>query len=178
MFYGLAGIIALGVVVSIFSGDSEETSGGTGGTEKVAEKKEETKEYKIGEEVAVGNLAYVVNGVEETNKLSSILGEKTTEGKFVVVDLTVKNNDKEARIIDGEMFRIIGSDGTEYSSNLDADTYVNDDIGFFLQEVNPKMSKTGKVVFEVPADETGYKLQVSSGLGWSGGEYQTINLGK
>ncbi|WLD94415.1 DUF4352 domain-containing protein [Alkalihalobacillus sp. AL-G] len=93
----------------------------------------------------------------------------------MIIDLKVTNNDKEARFIDTEMFRLVTADGTEYSADSEADMYVNEDIGFFLQEVNPKMSKSGKVVFEVPA-EGDFQLQVSSGFGWSGGEYQVINL--
>jgi hypothetical protein len=157
----------------------EETATETASSKSTEEPKKEEKkqEFTIGQEVKVGKLSYIVKGVEETNKLSSVLGEKTTEGKFAIVEVTVKNGDKKARIIDGEMFRILTADGTEYEPNAELDMYVNEgDIGFFLQEVNPNLSKTGKIVFELPADVTQYDLQVSSGFGWAGGEYETIKL--
>ncbi|MCM3584769.1 DUF4352 domain-containing protein [Mesobacillus maritimus] len=146
--------------------------------EKVEEapKEEAKEEYNVGQEVAVEKLTYKVNGIEETTSVSNILGEKTTEGKFVIVDLTIGNKDKEARFIDTEMFRILTDDGTEYSSNSELDMYVNEDIGFFMAEINPNLTKTGKVVFELPADAEDYKLQVSSGFGWSGGKYENIKL--
>jgi hypothetical protein len=178
---GFVVLIVLGIIVGALSdggSDTASTDSTDTKTEVKDSKKEEKKAHAVGEEVSVGKLSYTVNGVEETDSLSSVLGDKTTEGKFVVVDLTLKNGDKEARFVDGEMFRIVGSDGTEFSSDAELDMYVNEDIGFFLEEVNPKMSKTGKVVFELPAEETGYTLQVSSGLGWSGGKYEVINLGK
>jgi hypothetical protein len=178
----LLGIIVIAVAAGGGEEDTatkEETATETASSKSTEEPKKEEKkqEFTIGQEVKVGKLSYIVKGVEETNKLSSVLGEKTTEGKFAIVEVTVKNGDKKARIIDGEMFRILTADGTEYEPNAELDMYVNEgDIGFFLQEVNPNLSKTGKIVFELPADVTQYDLQVSSGLGWAGGEYETIKL--
>lgn len=141
------------------------------------EEKADEKEFAIGEEVKVGNLSYIVNGVEETNKISNVLGDKTTDGKFVIVELTVKNHDKESRMVDSNMFKIKTTDGTEYSADSTLDMYVNENgIGFFLEDINPNISKTGKIVFELPTEATEYNLQVSSGFGWSGGEYEEIKL--
>ncbi|SMQ81270.1 hypothetical protein SAMN05444673_4224 [Bacillus sp. OV166] len=50
------------------------------------------------------------------------------------------------------------------------------EANLFLEEVNPQMSRQGKFVVEVPADLCIYSLEVSSGLGWSGGKYETIKL--
>ncbi|WP_087972765.1 DUF4352 domain-containing protein [Oceanobacillus rekensis] len=183
-------LIAIIVVIAVTGGGDEETATTeaeadsketttSGEAEKQGETEETEKEFSVGEEVAVEDFTYTVNGVEEVTELEmEYMDSLTTEGKFVVVDLTIANNDKEARFVDSEMFRLIGTDETEFSSNTEADMYVNDDIGFFLTEINPKMSSTGKVVFELPAEETGYTLQVSSGFGWSGGEYANIDLGK
>ncbi|MFB5660974.1 DUF4352 domain-containing protein [Alteribacillus sp. HJP-4] len=126
--------------------------------------------------MAVGDLAFTVNEVSEQSEIEhEFFDTLTTEGKFVVIDITVNNNDSEARIIDGEMFRLLGSEETEYKSSTDADMNLNDDTGFFLEEVNPNMSTTGKIAFEIPEDEN-FTLQVSSGLGWSGGEYSEIEV--
>lgn len=138
--------------------------------------KEEEKTYGIGDEVTVKNLTYKVNGIEETNTISSILGDKTTEGKYIIVDLTVGNKDKKARYVDGQMLRVLVDDGTEYSSDSELDMYVNEDIGFFLASINPNLTQTGKVVFELPKSAEKFELQVSSGFGWSGGEYVNIKL--
>lgn len=180
--FGCLGIIVLIiliiVIVAVSGGDDENSSSDDKKTETKAEKP--AKSFAVGDEVKVEDLSFTVNKVEETNELKmEYMDSLTTEGKFIVVDLTVGNNDKKARMIDSEMFRIIGSDGTEYKASSDADMYINDnDLGFFLQEVNPKMTLKGSIAFELPKDETGYSLQVSSGLGWSGGKYQTIKLGK
>lgn len=182
-------LIAVIVVIGIAGGGDEDTTEQTStepvdtetssdDTAKVENKEEEKKAFSMGEEVAVESLVYTVNGVEEQTEIKrEYMDSITTSGKFLIVDLTIKNNDKEARFIDSEMFRLVDADGTEFSSNTEADMYINNgDLGFFMQEINPKMDMTGKVAFEVPADATDLKLQVSSGFGWSGGEYEVINL--
>ncbi|MGE7649133.1 DUF4352 domain-containing protein [Peribacillus frigoritolerans] len=40
----------------------------------------------------------------------------------------------------------------------------------FWKKVNPGLNRKGTNVFEIPSDVTDYKLEVSSGIGWSGGE--------
>lgn len=159
--------------------DTETSSNDTAKEENKEEPKEEEKKaFGMGEEVAVESLAYTVNGVEELTEIKrEYMDSLTTSGKFLIVDLTIKNSDKKARFIDSEMFRLVDADGTEFSSNTEADMYINNgDLGFFMQEINPKMDMTGKVAFEVPADATDLQLQVSSGFGWSGGKYEVINL--
>lgn len=175
--FGCLGIIALiviGIIIGIAGGgDDNDTTPATDGGTKQEEAK---KTFSVGQDVTVGEFTFNVIGVNETNKLTSVLGDKTTSGKFAIVEVSVKNNDNKARIVDGEMFRVKAG-GNEYEANVEYDVYVNEGgIGFFLQEINPGISKTGKMVFEIPADVASYDLQVSSGLGWSGGEYETIKL--
>lgn len=167
-------VIAIIVVIGVVAVSGEEQS--SSGDSSKSEKTDETKEYAVGDEVKVGDLTYKVNDVEETNTITSVMGDKTTDGKYVIVDLSITNNDKASITADSSMFKIKTSDGTEYSADSELDTYVNEDIGFFLEEINPNISKTGKVVFELPADAEKYNIEVSSGFGWSSGEYQNIKL--
>lgn len=187
-------VIAIIVIVNIASGGDEETptedtASETKATETTAkpaeEKKEEPKEepkkeapkqHQVGDVVKVGKLEYTVKGVEETQKISNVLGDKTTSGKFVIVEMAIKNLDKKERMADSNMFKI-KADGAEYGADAELDMYVNDGgIGFFLETMNPNISKTGKVVFELPAEAKAYNIEVSSGAGWSGGEYEQIKL--
>ncbi len=176
-------LLAVIIIGSIASGGGEEETASTEPKEEGSEtstepaKKEEKKQFTVGEEVKVGKISYTVKAVEETNKITNILGDKTTEGKYAIVELSIKNYDKEARMADSNMFKIKTADGTEYSADPELDMYVNEGgIGFFLEDINPNLSKTGKVVFELPTEATEYNLEVSSGFGWSGGEYEQIKL--
>ncbi|MFC5773165.1 DUF4352 domain-containing protein [Ectobacillus antri] len=177
-FWVLAVIV---IAVAVNGGEeSKETAAQPAKVEKAAEpaktEKAAKKVFGLNEAVTVDKFTYTVKSVNETNKLSNVLGDKTTSGKFVIVEVDVKNGDKKARLVDGEMFRIKAG-GNEYEANIEYDMYVNEgDIGFFLKEINPGISKAGKVVFELPADVASYDLEVSSGLGWSGGKYEMIKL--
>ncbi|MED3759698.1 DUF4352 domain-containing protein [Peribacillus frigoritolerans] len=183
-------VIAIIVIVNIASGGDEEestteTKTDTKATETTAKPKEEKKaepkkeapkQHQVGDVVKVGKLEYTVKGVEETQKISNVLGDKTTSGKFVIVEMAIKNLDKKERMADSNMFKV-KADGAEYGADAELDMYVNEGgIGFFLESINPNISKTGKVVFELPAEAKAYNIEVSSGAGWSGGEYEQIKL--
>ena len=183
--FGFLALVVLGIFANMGDDSGSDTASTTteeevkaeGNSDAKAEKKE-VETVGVGTEVEVGKLAYKVNGVEEMSEIKAeYMDTLTTSGKFIIVDMTIKNNDKEARFVDTEMFRLVDADGTEFSTKSEADMYINEsDLGFFLSEINPKMDKTGKVAFEVPADATDLQLQVSSGFGWSGGKYKNINL--
>jgi hypothetical protein len=181
-------VIVVIVVGGIASGGSDDTTStdtdvDTNSAEvsaKPAEKKKEEKPETFGiqQEVSIDKFAYTVNSVEETKQITAQYLDPITSdsGKFVVINVTFKNNDKQARLLDTELFKLTTADGTEYSANTDADFNLNGDATMFMEEVNPNATRTGKIAFEVPADANEYTLNVSSGLGWSGGDYANIKL--
>jgi len=105
--------------------------------------------------------------------------QKKTENGFLIVNVSVKNLDKDSRTVDSSMFKIIDDKGSEYSPLSDGDLYVNSsDNQMFLSKINPNIVKKANVVFEIPKDIAGLKLQVASGIGFKAGESATIDLGK
>ena len=117
----------------------------------------EVAAVKIGVPATIADVSFTVNSVEETQEISSgneFIENATTEGKFVIVDVTVKNEKKEALTINSSYFKLFTSEGVEYEPNTDGKVMMAmmDEEDFFLQQVNPGLSKTGKVVFEVGAD--------------------------
>ena len=98
-------------------------------------------------------------------------------GKLIVVNVTVKNNDKESRMVDGSMFTIVDNQGRKFSTldNFELATILEDEY-ILLDSINPGMSLTGTFVFEVPSDIEDYTLRVASGVGFTFGIYETINL--
>ena len=129
---------------------------------------------KIGEPLKVGSLVFTVDDVASTTKLSSPIGNK--DGNFLVVTLTVKNESKEAVLIDSSFLKLIAPDGAKYETDSDTLMYVATDKNFFLQKINPNLSKQGTVIFSVPAGLTGMKLQVQTGA--FGTETGEISLAK
>lgn len=136
--------------------------------------------FSIGDSVTVGKFEFMVNTSEEMTEIASgneFIDNITTEGKFIVVNVTVKNNDTESRMVDGSMFTIVDNQGRKFSTldDLELVTILENEY-IFLDSINPGMSLTGTFVFEVPSDIEDYTLQVSSGVGFTFGKYETINL--
>jgi hypothetical protein len=137
------------------------------------------EEYKLNDEVKAGNIAYIVSEVKKSTKIGqNEYLQKTTENEYLIVKVKVTNNDKDTRTVDTNLFKLKDAEGKEYSAMADADLYVNPNNSFFLAQVNPGTSKSGYIVFEIPKNLKDLKLQVSSGLGWTGGQYKIINLGQ
>jgi hypothetical protein len=146
--------------------------------QKQETKKEDTsKAFKVGDEVQAGNLSFKVNSVKKADQVGDDVMNKKADGVFLIVNVTVKNNDKEARTIDTNLFKLV-SGSTSYNASAEADMYANKDNSFFLKQLNPGVSTTGNIVFDIPKDMKGEKLEVESGLGFSGGKKQTIDLGQ
>lgn len=145
--------------------------------EKKAEPAPAPTAYKVGQPVPVDKFTYTVNSVSNKKKIGNEYMNKQTEGTFLVLNVSIKNGDKEARMMDTSLFKIKDANGTEYDPFAEGDIYVNNDP-LFLSNVNPGLTKKANVVFELPPDAKGLKLEVSSGMGFSAGQTESINLGK
>lgn len=125
--------------------------------EEVNEPSDEVVEAGIGMPAKIADVSFTVNSVEETKEISSgneFIENAITEGKYVILEVTVKNEKKEALTINSSYFSLETVDGVIYEPNTDGKVMMAmmDEDDFFLQQVNPGLSKTGKVVFEVGED--------------------------
>lgn len=152
----------------------EDTEGKTeANADEGKEEPEETK-AKIGEEFELGELTFLVESVEEKERAGDDILGKDASGTFKVVKVSVTNNSKEAIMMDSSFFTLIEDDGTEYSSDSEASMYIDPESSFFIEEINPKTTKTGYVAFDIPEDVGGLELQVQTGF-W-GTETGVISL--
>lgn len=185
-FIVLVGLFVIGGLQSVLGGggnsstsSSQATSTTTQTTtEASASSSEEQKEattYSIGQEVPVGDVVYLVNSKEVTTNVGGEFG-KTANGVFLVLNVTVKNNGKEAITVTDDFFTLLKGD-VEYKSDSTAGIYANQDTNFFLTEVNPENSVTGNVVFDITeetANDPSIQLRVQTG--YFGTETGVINL--
>jgi hypothetical protein len=128
-----------------------------------SDQKAEKKVYKEGETVNVGYTSYAVWGSWWSSRLSNnqFLDERPN-ALYLFVDLTVRNNDKKARMV--PPFKLVDETGAEYEASSNAWS-VDGSIGI-IESLNPSVSKQGFVVFDVPK-ERNYRLKLSGGY-WSG----------
>jgi hypothetical protein len=138
------------------TGDSTDTS-----DEADAPAEPEEQAAGIGDPLKVGDLVFTVNDASMTQELKSPLGDKT--GNWMIVTVTVGNESQEAVTIDSSFFKLIEDDGTTYETDSDNLMYLDADSNFFLEKINPKLEKTGKVLFAVPEGLGATQLQVQTG---------------
>ena len=165
-FWGIIALVILGAIVASFGNDEPtsttltssnglETAQNTDSEDKKAtgESKEEAKLAKIGEELQVGDVVFKVNEISTTKRIDDgpFYYEPETEGSiFFLVNVSVTNKGNEMINTDSSFFKLKKGD-TTYSPT----TLITSDDQFFLFEgINPGLTKTGLVSFEVPKKDT------------------------
>ena len=142
--------------------------------EKKKEKKDETK--KIGQPLKVGDVVFTINSVKTAQSVGGEFGTKA-QGKYIILNVTVKNEGKEAVMTDSSFFKLVNGD-TKYDADGAASMMANDDAQFLAQNVNPGVSNKGNVAFDVPKDLKPEDLVVQVQTGFFGTETGKIKLQK
>jgi len=124
--------------------------------------KETLKTYKMKETVSVGYTSYCVWKVEWRESLGIPGFEQKANAAFLVLDITVRNDDKKARTV--PPLKLIDESGAEYEA---ATAGMMQGEGWFnvLEDLNPTVSKRGNLAFDVPKGRN-YRLKLSGGF-WS-----------
>ena len=150
-------------------------------TEESAPKKSEKQVFGIGQDVTVGKVVYRVDGKEVADTVGNEYVNSTAKGKFLVLNVTVTNNGDKAITVTDDFFKLYKGK-TEFKADTTATMYANqaangDSAAFFLQELNPESTLSGKVIFDVSEDtinDPSTQLQVQTGI-W-GTQTEKINL--
>lgn len=187
---GIIGLFVLMTIAALAFGGGEESASTTTETAAPAEEATETEAVEeeateeaaaepakeevvgIGQEVQVGDVFFMVNEVTNATNVGGEYGA-TAQSQYTIVNVTVRNEKNEAVTVDNNFFKLLSGERT-YDSDGTAGIYANEDADFFLTSVNPGVSLTGNVVFDVPADLESPQLQVQTGF--FGTETGVINL--
>jgi hypothetical protein len=155
--------------------NKEEPAPEEGTEEETEEVKEEPKFAGIGEPVKVGDVLFTVNGRSTASNVGGEFGSDA-QGVYLILDVTVKNEGKEAITTDSSFFKLLSGD-VEYDADGTAAIYANEDGNFFLQDINPGIENTGEVVFDVPEDiANSNEITVQVQTGFFGTETGEISL--
>ncbi|QWI52534.1 DUF4352 domain-containing protein [Bacillus mycoides] len=141
-------------------------------TKKDEPKKEEPKKEEPKKELSKeGESSKVKIAVGSVESIDSVGGEylkEKAQGVFKVVEITITNNQKDAITIDANSFKLVDNQDREFKYSTQAQMAF--DVGnggssdFFLKQLNPGLSQTGKVIFDVPADAQGLVLKARGGM--------------
>lgn len=179
-FWLIVVVVIIGIAGSIGGTEDDAKQAGSPGATKAADPAPEEKVYKIGDSVEVGKFSITISSCTEQDKFKSdnmYIDDVTTEGKFIAVEAKIINNDKEARTIDTNMFKLVDSQNREFEvySKFELMTMLGDKY-LFLESVNPGMSRSGIFVFEVPKDVNEYSLKMYPGILFKTGKPEIVKL--
>jgi hypothetical protein len=158
-------LIAL-ITISIIGGGAKKERNVFTPITPAQETKQETpqaKVFKIGEDVIVdGETRWKVLSVENLgSKLSStnpFIESKTTTGKFIQVRFEVENISKDLQSVGN--VGLIDSQGREYVPSSEVFFWIpNEEKLFLIDNINPNITKTYTVIFDVAQDATGLKFR-------------------
>jgi len=175
-------VVVIAAIAIFASGGDEEASSTGNGDSNSGEKEKQVKKAGIGEEAKVANVGFTVTNAKSTSKIESgneFTEDATTSGKFVILDMKIKNKKKEALTIDSSYFKIKTKDGTTFEPVTSGQVMMAmgpDANDFFLTQINPGLSKSGKVVFEVAKDVKLENTVLQAQTGFFGTESIEINL--
>lgn len=128
------------------------------------------KLYLLYHETGVSsNVKIVVDSV----KTQSTVGDNQfdtakAQGIYKVVKVTLTNNQNDAITVDTDSFTLVDSKGRKFSPSTDAQTALeassDSKQSFFLQQINPGITVTGYIAFDVPKDATGLVMKAHGGM--------------
>ena len=122
---------------------------------------------KVGATVNDGDLAFTVQTVDTAQTIGNSFTQKTAQGQYVILTVKIQNNGKDTKTINASDFNVVDSQGRKYDYSTDGQMAMEETDGttsFFLQQIQPSLSVTGKLVFDVPATATGLKLMAQGDI--------------
>ncbi len=143
-------------------------------------KEEAAKVFKVGQPAKSGDVVWTVTKATKKNKLTAEnMDPLTPGGVFVIVDLQVKNNGKEAKTVDTSVIHLVDNQGREFQASSDAIMYIPQRQNLFLRQINPGLQAKGQAVFDVPTDAKSLRFKAGDlTLNFFGGaEDVLIDLG-
>lgn len=166
-FWAIVVIIVIGAIGSNGSKDNDTTTSSE--QKSTTSKSEPTKAPELAKEGTSSDVKIAVTAVESMQEIgNNQFTKKKAQGVFKVLTLQLTNNQKDAITIDSNSFKLVDDKGREFSYSSDGQTAImtsgSNDESFFLKKLNPGLSITGKVVFDVPQDATGFYLKARGGM--------------
>ena len=166
--FAFGAFIVLIIIIAAASGGGSSTDDSSGGSDDSSKNSATVATtYALKEEAPAGDLMFTANSMAKKQTVGSGYFAKTSQsGTYLVINMTVENNGSDTITIDSSLFTVTEDEGREFSHSNDGQSALitNGTNNFFLKQVQPGLSATGDIVFEVPEDATGLQLIVKPSI--------------
>lgn len=113
------------------------------------------------------DLTFTVTNVAKAQTLGSQYTKKDAQGTFYIVTVKIENTGKKTVTFDSSMAKVVDSEGREFERSIDGQTakgMSEGKVDLFLQQIQPSLSLTGDLVFDLPTTVSNPQLLVKGGL--------------
>lgn len=160
------------IVIAVIAGSGGDKSNnqsttGSNSTESNNNQEDTAKMYGLNETVQDGDLAFTVTNVETVETLGNQFTKKDAQGIFYVVTLKIENKGNKTATFDSSMAKVTDDQGREFERSIEGQTakgMAQGNVDLFLQQIQPSLSVTGDLVFDLPADMKNPMLVVKGSL--------------
>ncbi|SHN47891.1 DUF4352 domain-containing protein [Cryptosporangium aurantiacum] len=154
VFLGILALCVAGGLVGALGGGSgagTDTAAAPSGDAPEQSAKSEEKPAGLNTPVRDGKFEFTVTSVQcgKTTVGTEYLN-KTAQGQFCLVAVTVKNIGDVAQLFDASSQKAHNAQGQEYAADSEASIYVNSEGQTFLEQINPGNSVNGTLVWDIP----------------------------
>ena len=98
---------------------------------------------------------------------------KSAQGKYCMVNVTVKNIGDKAQYFSATDQKLLNAAGQQYSADYEATSVNSDHNDSFMSQINPGNSVQGVMVFDIPKDQTPVTMELHDSS-FSGGVKVTL----
>lgn len=163
---GLVVLIILGVIVGGGSKNSN-TPSNTGNQTNSNNNNQEEVISGLNETVQDGDLAFTASNVTTAESLGNQFTTKDAQGMFYVITIKIENKGNKTATFDSSMAKVMDDQGREFERSVEGQTakgLAQGNVDLFLQQIQPSLSASGDIVFDLPADIKNPVLVVKGSL--------------
>jgi len=151
---GISALIVFGACGAGKTASSNDGSSNNGGAEKPAA-------VGIGQAARDGKFEFVVSKMEcGIGKIGDQYLNRTAQGQFCKVSVSVKNIGNEAKLFTDSNQFAFNAAGQKYEADSAAAIYLGQDSKSFLENINPGNAVNGVIIFDIPKDAKIVKLEL------------------
>jgi hypothetical protein len=132
----------------------------------------------IGQSIRDGKFSFIVKSIDCGSKtISDSISTETALGKFCIVRLSIKNIGKVSNIVDVSGQLLLDSSGVKYDPQSSAGNTLPGNDNFDSTNLNPGLSVSGAIVFDIPKTTTPVAIELHDGF-LSGGKQVSLQRQK
>lgn len=167
-------IIGLIILGNLFGGNDPSPAPSTSNVqsnsqEQITTKTEEVRTYAIGDPIQAGDFKWKITKFSMATEIGeeiagAFFGEKA-DGVFIILDVEVENTGKSAEYLMDSYLKLVDDQSREFSPNSAAAIYLKPQgSALMFEQINPGITKKGKIVFDVPTGLKVANVRISSNL--------------